>query len=161
MAKVILIAGKICSGKSTLAEKLRLQNKAVVLSTDEITLAIFGQHIGENHDEVVENTQKYLFHKSLELIECGINVILDWGFWQKQEREEAKMFFAERNIETEFYFIDISEQEWKKRIEKRNKAITENHLSAYFVDENLRIKFSNLFETPTKDENMIVISHFE
>lgn len=42
MAKVILICGKICSGKSTYAEQLRVQNNAVVLSTDEITLALFG-----------------------------------------------------------------------------------------------------------------------
>ncbi len=157
MAKVTLIAGKICSGKSTLAEKMRLQKRAVILSVDEITLAIFGQHIGEKHDEVVESAQKYLFQKSLELIECQINVILDWGFWQRQERDEARKFYTDRNIETEFFYIDISEEEWKKRVQKRNNEIFENNLSAYYVDENLRIKFSNLFETPTEDENMIRI----
>ena len=157
MANVTLIAGKICTGKSTLAEKMRKQKNAAVLSVDEITLAIFGQHIGEKHDEVVENTMKFLLNKSLELIECNINVILDWGFWQKQEREEIRNFYASKNIETEFYYIDIPEDEWKKRIDKRNKAIQENDLSAYFVDENLRIKFSNLFETPNEDENLIYI----
>lgn len=30
--------------------------KAVLLSVDEITLALFGQHIGERHDEIVEKT---------------------------------------------------------------------------------------------------------
>ena len=157
MAKVTLISGKICSGKSTLAEKLRLKKRAVVLSVDEITLAIFGQFIGEKHDEVVEKTQKYLFDKSLKLIECGVNVILDWGFWQRQEREEARNFYLEKGIETEFYYIDITEEEWKRRVAKRNQAIKENNLSAYFVDENLRIKFSNLFEPPTEDENMICV----
>lgn len=157
MAKVTLIAGKICSGKSTLAEKMRLEKSAVILSVDEITLSIFGQHIGEKHDEVVESLQKYLFQKSLELIECQINVILDWGFWQRQERDEARDFYREKGIETEFYYIDITEEEWKKRVEKRNRAIVENRLPAYFVDENLRNKFSNLFETPAADEIMIRI----
>ena len=157
MAKVTLIAGKICSGKSTLAEKLRMEKRAVILSVDEITLSIFGQHIGEKHDEVVESLQKYLFQKSLELIECGINVILDWGFWQRQERNEARDFYSARNIETDFYYIDIPEEEWKKRVQKRNRDVSENNLSAYFVDENLRIKFSNLFEPPTEDEDMIHI----
>ena len=155
MAKVYLIAGRICSGKSTLAQRLRIEKKAVNLSTDEITLAIFGQYIGEKHDEVVENTQNYLFRKSLELIECDINVILDWGFWMKSERDEARAFYAQRGIETEFYYLDIPEDEWKRRIEKRNKAISKNETEAYYVDENLRIKFDNLFEAPTSDENMI------
>jgi uridine kinase len=34
MAKVILICGKICSGKTTYAKRLLCENKAVLLSTD-------------------------------------------------------------------------------------------------------------------------------
>ena len=67
MAKIFLICGKICSGKSTYAEQMRIQNHAVLLSVDEITLALFGQHCGDNHDDYVERTQNYLFDKSLEL----------------------------------------------------------------------------------------------
>ena len=77
MAKVILICGKICSGKSTYAEQLRVQNHAVLLSTDEITLALFGQHCGDKHDEYVERTEKYLLNKSLELIKSNIDVVLE------------------------------------------------------------------------------------
>ncbi|MBQ1257573.1 MAG: ATP-binding protein [Clostridia bacterium] len=157
MAKVYLIAGKICSGKSTFAKKLCAEKKAVLLSTDEITLAIFGQHIGEKHDEVVENTQNYLFEKSIEIVSTGISVCLDWGFWQKSERDYAKQYFHSRGIETEFFCIDIHEDEWKRRVEKRNRSIQKEGLSAYYVDENLRIKFDNLFEAPTKEENLLFI----
>ena len=93
MAKVILICGKICSGKSTYAEQMRVQNHAALLSVDEITLALFGQHCGDKHDDYVERTQNYLFDKSLELIEAGINVVLDWGFWMKEERDYAREFY--------------------------------------------------------------------
>ena len=31
MPKVLIMCGKICSGKSTYAEKLKLENKAVIL----------------------------------------------------------------------------------------------------------------------------------
>ena len=40
MPKVIMTCGKICSGKSTYAQKLRLEYSAVILSVDEITLAL-------------------------------------------------------------------------------------------------------------------------
>ena len=85
MAKVFLICGKICSGKSTYSEKLRKEHKAVLLSIDEITLSLFGQHCGDKHDDYVERTEKYLFEKSLEILEIGVNVVLDWGFWTKEE----------------------------------------------------------------------------
>ena len=151
MAKVYLICGKICSGKSTYAEQLRVQHNAVVLSTDEITLALFGRHCGDKHDEYVERTENYLFNKSLELIEVGINVILEWGFWLKKERDYAREFYNSRNIECEFHYIDISDDAWKARIEQRNQTVLIDKTSAYYVDENLLAKFNSIFEVPSED----------
>ncbi|MBR5232955.1 MAG: ATP-binding protein [Clostridia bacterium] len=156
MAKVYLICGKICIGKSTYAEQLRIQNNAVLLSTDEITLALFGQHCGNNHDEYVERTQNYLFNKSLELIEVGINVILDWGFWMKEERDYAREFYNNRNIECEFHYIDISDETWKIRLKKRNNEILAKETSAYYIDDNLAEKFASIFEVPNEDEIDVV-----
>ena len=152
MAKVILICGRICCGKSTYAEQLRLQNKAGLLSIDEITLALFWQYCGDKHDEYVERTQKYLFQKSLEFIEVGLDVILDWGFWMKEEREEAKEFYQSRGIPCEMHYIDVSEECWQKRLVKRNHAVTAGEASAYYVDENVAAKFAALFEVPERNE---------
>ena len=41
MAEVIMTCGRICSGKSTYAQKLRTERNAVILSVDEITLRFF------------------------------------------------------------------------------------------------------------------------
>lgn len=152
MPKVYLICGKICSGKSTYAEQLRIQNNAVLLSTDEITLALFGQHCGDKHDDYVERTQSYLFNKSLELIEVGINVILDWGFWLKEERDYAREFYNSRNIACEFHYIDISDNTWKARLKKRNSAILAEETNAYYIDDNIAKKFTSIFEEPNEDE---------
>ena len=160
MAKAYLICGKICSGKSTYAEQLRVMYHAVVLSTDEITLALFGQHCGEKHDNYVERTQNYLFNKSLELIEVGINVILDWGFWLKEERDYARKFYKSRNIECEFHYIDISKETWHTRLYKRNSEVLAQTTSAYYVDANLAEKFASIFEVPDEDEiDVIAKSH--
>lgn len=135
---------------------MRIQNNAVLLSTDEITLALFGQHCGNNHDEYVERTQNYLFNKSLELIEVGINVILDWGFWMKEERDYAREFYNNRNIECEFHYIDISDETWKIRLKKRNNEILAKETSAYYIDDNLAEKFASIFEVPNEDEIDVV-----
>lgn len=152
MAKVILICGKICSGKSTYAKELCRQNHTALLSVDEITLALFGQYCGDMHDTYVERSKNYLFDKSLELIEAGINVVLDWGFWMKEERDFARAFYDARNIPCEFHYIDISDVTWKARLKKRNSSVLAKETSAYFVDDNLAAKFGALFEMPGKDE---------
>ena len=152
MAKAIVVCGKICSGKTTYAKKLRCEHHAVLLSCDEITLALFPQQIGDQHDSIVEKTQNYLFRKSLDILECDINVILDWGFWMKQERDEAREFYCSRGVECEFHYVDVSDEIWQKNLDKRNRAILDGTVSAYYVDEGLARKFDSIFEMPVKEE---------
>ena len=152
MAKVYMMCGKICSGKSSHAAELRKQHHAVVLSVDEITLALFGPDVGEKHDEYVEKAEQYLYEKSVEIIHEGINVVLDWGFWTKEERSYAKSYYSSKGIECEFHYIDISHQEWGRRIEKRNVEIKEGKSSAYYVDDGLAAKFESIFEIPAESE---------
>ena len=156
MAKVILICGKICCGKTTYAQKLCNENNAVLLSVDEITLALFGQYCGDKHDKYVERTEKYLLNKSLELIENNINVVLDWGFWTKLERLAVKEFYESRGIEYELHYIDVSEETWQYRLNKRNNAVLAEETSAYYVDDNLAAKFASIFEIPDKDEISVI-----
>ena len=152
MSKVIITCGKIGAGKSTYAEKLRKSEKAVLLSCDEITLALFDGNIGEKHDEIVERCQKYLFQKSLEIIEIGCNVILDWGLWQKEERIEAREFYKKHDVPCEIHYIHVSDVQWQANLEKRNADVLAGRTSAYFVDEGLAAKFDGLFEEPERSE---------
>lgn len=149
---IYLMCGRICSGKSTHSQSLRKEKKAVVLSVDEITLALFGQDAGEKHDDYVAAAEEYLYRKSLEIAENGIDVILDWGFWTKEERDYAREFYGSRNIPFEFHYIDITADEWQKRIDKRNADIASGVLQAYYVDEGLSKKFAEIFEKPDESE---------
>lgn len=154
MAKVIMVCGKICSGKSTYAERLRRENDAVLLSIDEIMLAMFGQYVGE----YVAHTEKYLYGKSLEIVGSGINIVLDWGVWTKAERAEAREFYKSRGIDYELHYIDVSDEVWRERINKRNSAISNGRLDAYYIDENLAAKFGAIFEPPDDEEIDVRIS---
>lgn len=152
MSKVILICGKICSGKSTYTEKLKKKNKAVLLSCDEITLDVLGGNLGDDHDIISERTQNYFFNKSLEILDAGADVILDWGFWLKSKRDSAREFYSNRSIPYEFHYIDISDELWKINVAERNKAVINGETSAYFIDEGLAEKCGRLFEEPSADE---------
>ena len=159
MADVIMTCGKICSGKSTYAQKLRVERNAVILSVDEITLALFPEGAGEMLDTYVERAEELLYRKTLEIIVTGTNVILDWGFWTRAEREYARNFFGENGIHCELHYLKISDELWQERIEKRNGLIAEGKVSAYYVDRGLAEKFAGIFEEPDENEiDQIIIN---
>ena len=152
MAKVMLICGKIASGKSVYAEMLKKSENAVLLSVDELVLSALGNDLGDRHDEITDRIQAYFFEKSLEIIAAGTNVLLDWGFWTKEKRRAARAFYESRGIGCEFHYIDTPHDVWLKNIELRNAAVLSGRSDAYFVDEGLMIKLQSLFETPQREE---------
>lgn len=156
MAKVYLICGKLCCGKTTYSQNICDENDALLLSVDEMILTVFGQNCGDKHDKYVLNAKKYLLNKSLELIDKNINVVLDWGFWIRKEREFTKDFYKTHGIDCELHYIDISDDVWKSRIEQRNQTVLTYKTSAYYVDENLLEKFNSMFEELSENEIDVV-----
>ena len=96
MAKVMLICGKIASGKSFYCRRLREASPAVLLSVDELTARL--GPLGESHDQASAAIQDFMLEKAGEIAAAGVDVILDWGFWTRASRQEASAFFAARGI---------------------------------------------------------------
>jgi predicted kinase len=154
MGKIILICGKICSGKSYYAERLSKQESAVILSCDEIAFDLSLNTIKDSgeHDAMMDRIAGYLYRKAAEIAGYGANVILDFGFWRKNTRESVSEYFKKRNIPFEWHYIDISDADWEINIEKRNQLVLENKVNAYFMDEGLLSKLLLQFDKPSKDE---------
>ena len=152
MAKAILLCGKIASGKSVYAKALCARENAVLLSVDELVLSILGSELGEKHDEITGRVQEYLFAKSLDIIRAGSNVLLDWGFWTKARRSEARAYYESRGIACEFHYIDVPDEVWRRNIEIRNRAVLAGETDAYYMDEGLMAKLESLFEAPERAE---------
>ncbi|MBQ7338415.1 MAG: ATP-binding protein [Clostridia bacterium] len=158
MARVILLCGKICSGKTTYASYLCKKYSAVLLSVDEVMLSIFGQHCADKHDEYAARTQAYLYQKSVELIHAGMDVILDWGFWSYSGREYARAFYQSHHICCEFHYLDVDDQTLQQHIQARNQSVLSGAIQAYYVDPPLAQKCNTRFETPDCDEIPIRVS---
>jgi len=152
MAKVILICGKICSGKTLYAKSLAKEYNGVILSADEITLSLFGQRLGETHEEIVGKIRRYLLTKTAEIVMTYSNVVLDWGFWTKNDRHEVIKFFDGKHIAIEWHYIDITDETWRKNAAKRNRCVQSGHEDAYFIDENIAEKCLRMFEAPAREE---------
>ena len=86
MAKIIAICGKICCGKTYYANQIKQKENAIILSCDELTKELFDNDLGDKHDEMAVRIWNYFKKKSVELVEAGCTVILDWGFWSKEKK---------------------------------------------------------------------------
>lgn len=152
MATVILICGKIASGKTTYANHLCGARRAFLLSADEVMRCVFPENLGKEYDRYARRVQEYLYRQAARLCGMGISVVLDWGFWRKSERDHAKAFFDRQGIPYEFHYLSVEDGEWKSRIRSRNAAVQAGEADAYLVDEGLMEKFSNAFEPPAREE---------
>ena len=150
MAEVLLICGKICSGKSYLARQLAAEKNAVILSVDEITRSLFPEGLGDRHDVLAARVRAYLLKKAGEIAACGTDVILDWGFWTRSMRQEARDGLA--GARCVWYCLDIPDDRWEENIRRRNEQANAPGSLDYYVDEGLREKCLALFETPNEEE---------
>lgn len=149
MAAVSLICGKICSGKSTFAQRLAREKNAVILSCDEI-MTLFPQPEGdEAYAAVSGKVKSCLLNKAAQIASCGANVILDWGFWHREERAATAVFFTGKGIPFIWYYLDVSDARWRENIARRNAYPGP---SDYYVDEGLLKKCVRRFEAPDAEE---------
>ena len=147
MAKVVALCGKLCAGKSTLARRLRDELPAVVLNSDELTLAL-----PFDHDATYPVVRPYLWNKAVEIVRAGANVVLDFGFWSRADRDEAKAFFAAAGVVLEWRYVSVTDEEWRRNIAARNEKVRSGEENSYFVDEGLAAKCLRLFEEPAPGE---------
>ena len=125
MGKVILICGKIASGKTYYANQIKEQKNAVILNTDELTYAMFDNEQGEKYMELAERANQYLMKKAIDIVRVGCNVILDWGFWRSYNRRYMNEYFKNENIDVEWHYMDVDDYTWEENIKERNKKIND------------------------------------
>ena len=107
----------------------------------------------DGYDEFAIRVNLYLRKKAVEIVNAGCTVILDWGFWTKENRKEIKRYGENNGVLVEMHYIDIDDKTWYENIEKRNnEVISGNGGSSFYVNEGLLNKVSSLFEIPEKEE---------
>ncbi len=158
MNKVICICGKICSGKSCYAKQLKQSQGGVILSTDEATYMLINNEQGEFYNVFAARVNVYLMKKAAEIAQAGADVILDWGFWSREDSSRASRYFSEHGVPCEWHYIDIDDISWQRNItERNNRILSGSGGSDFFVDEGLLKKLLELFEPPTESEIDVTI----
>ena len=154
MGKIIMLIGRISSGKTTYARKVEKEENALRLSCDELMQIVFPEPMGDQYDKYAQRCMDYLYHLGRQLALGGANVVMDMGCWTRESRREAAGFF--QGVEVDWRYLDVPEAEWKRRIASRNAAVLagRSNMDEYLVDEGLLAKATAMFEAPTEDEGL-------
>src|SRR5947199_1655405 len=115
------MVGLPCSGKTTLAKKLEHERSALRLTADEWQVGLFGQDAKEpEHDARHSVIEAMLWTIASRALELGTNVILDFGFWAREEREDYRSRAKQLGASSEVHFLDVSADELMHRLAARN-----------------------------------------
>lgn len=153
MGKVILICGKIGSGKTTYANKLAKELNAVNISQDELMLGLFGAELyynePEKYVEYCSKVEDYVKRKSGEVAKAGAIAICENGFWSRSERDELRKFYHDMGVVCELHYIDTPEEQRLQNIRCRNEEIRQGKSHFYLTDDK---DIYHYFEIPTDSE---------
>lgn len=127
------------------------------ISKDEVTWDLIENEQGEFYDAFAQRVNLYLRKKAVEIVGAGANVILDWGFWTRENRCDISAFLTAQKTAYEWHYIDIDDDCWRRHIAKRNAGIEQgNRGPDFYVDEGLLKKLESLFEPPEKNEMDVI-----
>ena len=150
MPTLHLMIGLPCSGKTTLAKALQVRLGALRLTADEWHEHLFGQDVTHpDHDERHGEVEGLQWQVATWALSNGHDVILDFGMWQRSEREDFRRRAAALGASSVIHFLDVEHDELLERLDRRNAALPEGAL---------RIPRSSLrecipyFQAPDEDE---------
>ena len=150
MATLHLMVGLPCSGKTTLARQLEHERSALRLTPDEWQVALFGQDEEEpEHDARHSLIEAMLWKIASRALQLGTNVILDFGFWAREEREDYRSRAKQLGASSEVHFLDVPADELLRRLAVRNSQPSQ---TSFYIPEAMMKPWIAFFQRPTPDE---------
>ncbi len=150
MATLYLMVGLPCSGKTTRAKELEDKLFALRLTPDEWQINLFGHDVYDpEHDKRHSLIEDRLWQIAARALSLGMNIILDFGFWAKEERDDYRARAKKLGARSEIIFMDVEEAELMKRVRERNDNLTN---TIAYIPEELMISWIHFFQRPDADE---------
>ena len=116
-ARLILICGLPGSGKTTLAKELAPKVRAIRLCPDE-----WKHDLGIDYYDEPRRVQleARLWGLGQELLTLGQSVILENGFWAREERDELRLSARTLGVAVELHYLEAPVEELWRRLQLRN-----------------------------------------
>lgn len=153
---VHLLCGFIGAGKTTFARTLEERTGAVRITKDEWLIRLIG------NDPTIDGYADY-DHKicglsrdvAFQLVAKGIDVIIDEGLWEKEQRALLRKRTAEAGAEAVLYYLDTPIATIRERVARRNESLAKD---SFMITNAMLESYLPLWQPPTKDEGYVLVS---
>ena len=150
MATLHLICGLPGSGKTTLAKQLEQSESAVRFCPDEwIAEILLDPNDIKEMDRLRDIVESIQWNFAKRLLTLGVDVILENGFWSREERSRFRAEAEAIGAKTKLHFLDVELNELWRRLSQRNADLPSG---TFFVRREDLESWAKLFEPPTEDE---------
>ncbi|HLK61331.1 MAG TPA: AAA family ATPase [Chthonomonadaceae bacterium] len=140
MATLFLICGLPGAGKTTLARQLEQTRPALRLSPDEWIAPLLADASDQVElDRLRSPVEAVQWEVAARVLTLGVDVILEWGFWSREERMHYRALAEALGARVEVHCLEVDRQELWARLSKRNAnlppgtfVVTEDQLSLWW-----------------------------
>ncbi|MDE4097886.1 MULTISPECIES: AAA family ATPase [Rhodobacterales] len=152
-----MLCGKIASGKSTLADHLTREDKAVRIAEDQWLNTLFLGEIetGADYLRCTGRLRETVAPHVIDLLNAGVSVVLDFAANTIQQRVWMRGILDRTSADHQLHVLDVPEEVCLARLRARN-ASGEHPFSA--TEEQFH-QFSKHFVLPTPQEGLIIVFH--
>ena len=113
---LFLTVGLPCTGKTTAARRIEIEQRALRLTKDEWVKALYGHENPPSAQDVIEGR---LIQIGLRALELGNNVVIDYGLWSRDERSALRQAAADLDAMVEMRYFELSSVEQRRRLDLR------------------------------------------
>jgi predicted kinase len=150
MGTLFLICGLPGAGKTTLAKELEQQHSAIRFSPDEwISQIIADVHDLEELGRLRTPVETVQWQMAKRCLAVGCNVILEWGFWSREERDFYRREAEALGVRFQLFYLAVERDELWRRLEHRNANLP---AGSFTVTEQELDLWSSWFQAPSPDE---------
>jgi predicted kinase len=140
-----LLHGYLGVGKTTLAKRLEAEHAAIRFTHDEWMHALYGHDPPEAFFAEYAGRISGLIEATwTRCLKLRLNVVLDFGFWSRSERDRTRALIAQLGGECRLYRLTCPDEIARQRIEGRNEALNESLFIAPATYDALKARFEPL-----------------
>ena len=143
---LFLTVGLPCTGKTTAARRVEVEQGALRLTKDEWVKALYGHGNPPAAGDVIEGR---LIQIGLRALELGTNVVIDFGLWSRDERSALRRAAADLGAAVQLLYFALAPAEQRKRADQRQAEAP--HTTWPMSDEELAA-WAAAIEIPTRGE---------
>lgn len=150
-----LLSGIPGCGKTRFAASLAARGRCVALSHDEWIVGLLGPQPGsDDFQRFAASIHDLLWRHAEKIVRAGSDVVLDFGFWTRAERDAARARAQAMGAQTRFYAFECTPEEAWRRISRRNANATQ--AAIHISNDTFKLLLAK-FEPLMPDEPFVLV----